>query len=172
MRKVVPSRLVPPDCLFLPKQFRGGGGGGGGVGGGGRYYWFCQFLAEPKAQTFSFCPHNLPPPPPPQYSVRVNQVVDERKGRGWVADSQKRKMQISKENFFPVPLGRNRKEIAAQWFQDLAGPKPLAQLTKKVPVFNKKEEIFDNLCEKDVPISRAAWYIKVCAFVLLAARTF
>lgn len=31
----------------------------------------------------------------------------------------------------------------------------------QVPVFNKKEEIFDNLCEKDVPISRAAWYIKV-----------
>ncbi len=28
-------------------------------------------------------------------------------------------------------------------------------------MFNKKEEIFDNLCEKDVPISRAAWYIKV-----------
>ena len=31
----------------------------------------------------------------------------------------------------------------------------------QVPIFNKKEEIFDNLCEKDVPISRAAWYIKV-----------
>ena len=28
-------------------------------------------------------------------------------------------------------------------------------------MFNKKEEIFDNLCEKDVPISRATWYIKV-----------
>ena len=138
-------------------------------GSGGRCYWFCQFLADQKHRRFLSA---LITSPPPQYSVRVNQVVDERKGRGWVADSQKRKMQISKENFFPVPLGRNRKEIAAQWFQDLAGPKPLAQLTKKVPVFNKKEEIFDNLCEKDVPISRAAWYIKVCAFVLLAAWTF
>ena len=31
----------------------------------------------------------------------------------------------------------------------------------QVPIFTRKEEIFDNLCEKDVPISRAAWYIKV-----------
>ena len=35
----------------------------------------------------------------------------------------------------------------------------------QVPVFNKKEEIFDNLCEKDVPTSRAAWYIKVSHFL-------
>ena len=28
-------------------------------------------------------------------------------------------------------------------------------------MFTRKEEIFDNLCEKDVPASRAAWYIKV-----------
>ena len=27
-------------------------------------------------------------------------------------------------------------------------------------MFNKKEEIFDNLFEKDVPIFRAVWYIK------------
>ena len=31
----------------------------------------------------------------------------------------------------------------------------------QLPVFNKKEEIFDNLCEKDVPVFRAVWYIKV-----------
>ena len=28
-------------------------------------------------------------------------------------------------------------------------------------MFNKKEEIFENFCEKDVPIFRAVWYIKV-----------
>ena len=34
-------------------------------------------------------------------------------------------------------------------------------LYSQVPIFTRKEEIFDNLCEKDVPVSRAAWYIKV-----------
>ena len=47
-------------------------------------------------------------------------------------DSQKRKHPVSKENFFPVPLGRNRREIAQSWFQDLAGNKPLSVLAKKV----------------------------------------
>jgi len=98
-----------------------------------------------------------------EYTVRVTHVVESKKRNGWVQDSQKRKVQVTKDNFFPVPLGRNRKEIASSWFQDLAGSKPLVQLAKKVPVFNKKEEIFDNLCEKDVPISRAAWYIKMTA---------
>ena len=51
-------------------------------------------------------------------------------------DSQKRKLQVTKDSFFPVPLGRNRKEIATQWFQDLAGTKPLSTLVaKKVQKF-------------------------------------
>ena len=65
----------------------------------------------------------------------MNQVDDERKRRRWVADSDnlyKKKLQVSKDNFFPVPLGRNRKEIATQWFQDLASSKSLALLVKKV----------------------------------------
>ena len=49
-------------------------------------------------------------------------------------DSQKRKLPATKDNFFPVPLGRNRKEIAQSWFQDLAGNKPLSILAKKVHV--------------------------------------
>lgn len=67
-----------------------------------------------------------------QYSHRVNQVMEEKKKRRWVQDSERRKFQVSKENFFPVPLGRNRREIATQWFQELAGSKPLSQLAKKV----------------------------------------
>lgn len=67
-----------------------------------------------------------------QYCLKVNQVEDERKRRRWVQDSEKKKLQVSKDNFFPVPLGRNRKEIATQWFQDLASNKSLALLAKKV----------------------------------------
>ena len=31
----------------------------------------------------------------------------------------------------------------------------------KVPIFNKKEELFSSLCENSVPILRAAWFIKM-----------
>jgi hypothetical protein len=61
-------------------------------------------------------------------------------------------------------MGRSKKEQAAVWFQGLAGNESLEQLIKKkVPIFNKREEIFDVLFEKSVPISRAVWYIKVTA---------
>ena len=50
------------------------------------------------------------------------------------------------------------------WFKDLAsGTKPLGQLSRKVPTFNKKEEIFTNLCEFGVPMIKAAWFIKMTA---------
>lgn len=58
--------------------------------------------------------------------------MEEKKKRRWVQDSERKKFQVSKENFFPVPLGRNRKEIATQWFQELAGSKSFSQLAKKV----------------------------------------
>ena len=63
-----------------------------------------------------------------QYSTKVTQILDIKKRLGWVQDSQKRKLAVAKDSFFPVPLGRNRKEIATQWFQDLAGSKPLSTL--------------------------------------------
>ena len=62
----------------------------------------------------------------------MNQVQDEKKRRRWVQDSDKRKVQISKENFYPVLPGRSRKEVAAQWFKELAGYKSLSTLSKKV----------------------------------------
>ena len=79
----------------------------------------------------NYCP-SLFTPSQCQYTVRVTHVVESKKRNGWVQDSQKRKVQVTKDNFFPVPLGRNRKEIASSWFQDLAGSKPLVQLAKKV----------------------------------------
>ena len=95
-----------------------------------------------------------------QYISHLNKIVESKKRVGLVQDSQKKRAQVPKENFFPVP---RRKEAAVSWFQDLASTKSLSQLSKKVPVFNKKEEIFDNLFEKDVPIFRAVWYIKMTA---------
>lgn len=62
-------------------------------------------------------------------------MLEEKKKRRWVQDSERRRFQVTKENFFPVPLGRNRKEIATQWFQELAGNKPLSVIAKKVSVY-------------------------------------
>lgn len=51
------------------------------------------------------------------------------------------------------------------WFKDLAtSSKSLATLSRKVPVFNKKDEIFVTLYEFSVPLIKAEWVIKMtCA---------
>ena len=105
----------------------------------------CSFLPPSLSPSF---PPSLPPSlspctlyiinvhlsisSPHQYSTRVNQVLEAKRRNGWLQDSHKRKLPVTKDNFFPVPLGRNRKEIAQSWFQDLAGNKPLSVLAKKV----------------------------------------
>ncbi|XP_052783955.1 mediator of RNA polymerase II transcription subunit 12-like protein isoform X1 [Mya arenaria] len=78
------------------------------------------------------------------------------------SDSSKKKPQIMKENFWPVTA--QKKHYMESWFRDLAaGSKPLGQLSRKVPSFNKKEEIFYNLCEFNVPMVKASWFIKMTA---------
>ena len=56
------------------------------------------------------------------------------------------------------------------WFKDLSGNKPLAQLSKRVPWFNKKEEIFTSLCEYNITMLKAAWFIKMTAAYYLAMQ--
>jgi mediator of RNA polymerase II transcription subunit 12 len=56
-----------------------------------------------------------------------------------------------------------KKSQKADWFRDLAGQKPLAVLAKSFPVFNKREEILTTLCEYDIQMSRALWFIKMTA---------
>jgi hypothetical protein len=48
-------------------------------------------------------------------------------------------------------------------YQDLAGTKPLSQLAKKVPIFNRRDDILRVLCEFDVPVNRGVWLIKMTA---------
>lgn len=49
------------------------------------------------------------------------------------------------------------------WFRDLAGHKPLPNLAKKAPAFNKKEEIFIYLCENQITMQKAMWFLKLSA---------
>lgn len=77
-------------------------------------------------------------------------------------DNGRKKQQINvKDNFWPV-TGRS-KGVLDMWFRDLAGNKPLANLAKKAPSFNKKEEIFTYLCEHQVSMRKAMWFIKLSA---------
>ncbi|XP_028966939.1 mediator of RNA polymerase II transcription subunit 12-like protein [Galendromus occidentalis] len=77
-------------------------------------------------------------------------------------DSGRKKQQINiKECFWPVTA--KSKSLFENWFKDLAGSKPLTSLSKKVPFFNKKEELFTILFEFQVPTVRAAWFVKMAS---------
>lgn len=76
-----------------------------------------------------------------------------------LTDSIRKKQHVNKDNFWPVTA--RTKQILDNWFKDLAGNKPLSSLAKKAPSFNKKEEIFAMLCENQVTMQRAAWFIKL-----------
>lgn len=77
-------------------------------------------------------------------------------------DNGRKKQQINvKDNFWPV-TGRS-KGVLDMWFRDLAGTKPLPNLAKKAPSFNKKEEIFTYLCDHQVSMKKAMWFLKLSA---------
>ena len=81
--------------------------------------------------------------------------------------SGRKKQQINtKDNFWPV-TARNKATLD-NWFKDLAGTKPLSSLAKKAPSFNKKEEIFAMLCENQVTMQRAAWFVKLSSAYTVA----
>lgn len=75
-----------------------------------------------------------------------------------LADSGRKKQHV-KDNFWPVT--QRTKQTLDTWFKDLAGNKALSSLAKKAPSFNKKEEIFAMLCENQITMQRAAWFIKL-----------
>ncbi|XP_039485003.1 mediator of RNA polymerase II transcription subunit 12 isoform X1 [Drosophila santomea] len=82
-------------------------------------------------------------------------------------DTGRKKQQINcKDNFWPV--SPRRKCTVDAWFKDLAGNKPLLSLAKRAPSFNKKEEIFITLCENQVNMQRATWFIKLSAAYTLS----
>ncbi|CAL1546445.1 unnamed protein product [Lymnaea stagnalis] len=94
-------------------------------------------------------------------STFYNSVLKKKNELNTLQDSKNKKFQLPvKENFWPAACSKSSTEA---WFKDLAGSKPLASLSRKVPTFNKKEEIFSTLCEYAVPNVRAAWFIKMTA---------
>ncbi|XP_039296033.1 mediator of RNA polymerase II transcription subunit 12-like protein [Nilaparvata lugens] len=94
-------------------------------------------------------------------------IIGKKEELNTLPDSGRKRQQINpKDNFWPA-TARTKNAIEA-WFKDLAGSKPLLSLSKKAPNFNKKEEIFLLLCEYQVPMLRAAWFIKLSSAYTVA----
>ncbi|XP_008193999.1 mediator of RNA polymerase II transcription subunit 12 isoform X1 [Tribolium castaneum] len=96
-----------------------------------------------------------------------NDIIKRKEELSMLPDSGRKRQQINpKDNFWPATI--RTKNAIELWFKDLAGNKPLMHLSKKAPNFNKKEEIFIMLCEYQVPMMRAAWFIKLSSAYTVA----
>ncbi|EEC08725.1 thyroid hormone receptor-associated protein, putative [Ixodes scapularis] len=104
---------------------------------------------------------------PAKFGAFFSAILAKKQELNTIQDSGRKRQQINtKEHFWPV-TARSKNAIEA-WFKDLAGSKPLTSLAKKVPIFNKKEEIFLTLFEFSVPMLRAAWFIKMTSVYQVA----
>uniref|UniRef100_A0A8C5S4Z7 Mediator complex subunit 12 n=1 Tax=Laticauda laticaudata TaxID=8630 RepID=A0A8C5S4Z7_LATLA len=108
---------------------------------------------------------------PAKISSNFSSIIAEKLRCNTLPDTGRRKPQVNqKDNFWPV-TARSQSAIN-NWFNDLAGTKPLTHLAKKVPIFSKKEEIFSYLAKYAVPVMRAAWLIKMtCAYYAAITET-
>ncbi|XP_071503303.1 mediator of RNA polymerase II transcription subunit 12-like protein [Diadema antillarum] len=97
-----------------------------------------------------------------KFGVYFSAIVAEKQKLNTFQDTGKKRQPISKDNFSLVAASKARGQ-AQSWFYDLAGNKSLNQLAKKVPVFHRKDDIFITMCETNMPMLRAAWYLKMNA---------
>lgn len=96
-----------------------------------------------------------------------NAILSKKEELMTLQDTVRKKQQINfKDNFWPV--SPRTKGALDAWFKDLAGNKPLLSLAKKAPSFNKKEEILITLCEHQVNMQRATWFIKLSAAYMVS----
>ncbi|XP_054085206.1 mediator of RNA polymerase II transcription subunit 12 isoform X1 [Zeugodacus cucurbitae] len=97
----------------------------------------------------------------------INSILSKKEELMTLQDTMRKKQQINcKDNFWPV--SPRTKTALDAWFKDLAGNKPLLSLAKKAPSFNKKEEILIVLCDNQVNMQRAVWFIKLSAAYTLS----
>ncbi|XP_014240194.1 mediator of RNA polymerase II transcription subunit 12 isoform X2 [Cimex lectularius] len=96
-----------------------------------------------------------------------NAIIGKKDEINTLPDSGRKRQQINpKDNFWPA-TGRTKAAVEA-WFKDLSGSKALLSLSKKAPNFNKKEDIYPLLCDFQVPMLRAAWFIKLSSAYTVA----
>ncbi|XP_030027679.1 mediator of RNA polymerase II transcription subunit 12 isoform X3 [Manduca sexta] len=94
-------------------------------------------------------------------------ILSKKEELNTLPDCGRKRQQVNtKDNFWPATA--RTKPLIEAWFKDLAGGKPLSQLAKRAPNFNKKEEIFITLTEYQVSMPRAAWFIKLSSAYTVA----
>ncbi|XP_046852491.1 mediator of RNA polymerase II transcription subunit 12-like protein isoform X2 [Xenia sp. Carnegie-2017] len=95
-----------------------------------------------------------------KFAAAFNNILSEKQKCNTIQDTKRKPSAQNKELFSPI-TSKTRGSFS-DWLRDLAGSKPLTLLaTKKVPVFNKKEELLNSMCEHNVPLVRATWFIKM-----------
>jgi hypothetical protein len=99
-----------------------------------------------------------------QLGAFMNGALSKKGEANTFPDTGKRRLQVNtKDHFWHVTHTPRHKQVLEAWMRDLAGAKPLSAIAKKVPIFNKREEIFLTLAENQVPMIRAAWFLKMTA---------
>nr|CAB3263723.1 mediator of RNA polymerase II transcription subunit 12-like protein [Phallusia mammillata] len=96
-------------------------------------------------------------------SQSFNTILTQKQICNTFNDDGKKRPQVFKENFFVTTSPSHLQS----WFKELGGNQSLRYLSRKVPGMNKKEDIFQILAEYDVPLVRAAWFIKMTAMYYL-----
>ncbi|XP_055337250.1 mediator of RNA polymerase II transcription subunit 12-like protein [Paramacrobiotus metropolitanus] len=94
-----------------------------------------------------------------------NGLLTKKEEFNTIQDSaKKRSVFNSKEicTFFPVAKPTSKSLVDA-WFKELNVSRPPLTPAKKVPVFNKKEDVISTFYEYDTAFVKAAWYIKLMA---------
>ncbi|CAB4020698.1 Mediator of RNA polymerase II transcription subunit 12, partial [Paramuricea clavata] len=98
---------------------------------------------------------------PTSFAAAFNAILTEKQKSNTFQDTNKKKPVAQNKELFS-PITSKTKGPVSAWLQDLAGSKPLTALaSRKVPVFNKKEELLNSICEHNVPLIRATWFIKM-----------
>ncbi len=177
----------------------GGSSGGGSGGGGGHHHNFNRGLGRPdvypqeKEQkedeltavhvkhgfTQSYSAHvsdEYASAASRAASLTIGKVLAELRGvqgkkeeANTLPDTGRRRQSLNTKDHFWLVTGRNKAAVDA-WLKDLSGPRPLSWLAKRVPVFNKREELLTSLCDNEVPLSRAVWFIKMTAAYAMAMQ--
>ena len=101
----------------------------------------------------------------------LNAILAKKLELNTFPDTSKKKKQIAKDSIlYATP---KNKSIVDSWFRDLASSNgSLQTLSRKVPYFQQKEKIFSTLCEFNVPMFRAIWYVKMfCAHHIAASES-
>ncbi|CAG0888090.1 unnamed protein product [Cyprideis torosa] len=95
-------------------------------------------------------------------SIFFNNILNlKRESNKLIDPGKKKSLGISKDHFLHV--SPRTMQQTDNWFKDLSELKALTVLAKRVPMFNKKEDMFIKLFECAVPMQRAAWYIQMTA---------